>query len=95
MAIGRLTLARVLNSCIFLCTVIQVVSGLDDSVEWSVGGMRRAHTQDPKENGMKTGLIWDPRSRSIVANGNPGSLQWYRPDVDLVISQVSDMCNLH
>jgi NET1-associated nuclear protein 1 (U3 small nucleolar RNA-associated protein 17) len=68
--------------------VIQVVSGLDDSVEWSVGGMRRAHTQDPKENGMKTGLIWDPRSRGIVANSNPGSLQWYRPDVDLVTSQL-------
>ena len=73
-----------------------MVSGLDDSVEWSVGGMRRAHTQDRKENGMKTGLIWDPRSRSIVANGNPGSLQWYRPDVDLVTSQVSGILhNVH
>ena len=70
-------------------TVIQVVSGLDNEVEWSVGGMRRAHMQSPKENGMKTGLTWDPRSRSIVANSSPGSLQWYRPDIDAVTTQVS------
>ena len=71
------------------CTVIQVVSGLDNNVEWSLGGMRRAHTQDPKENGTRTGLLWDPRSLSIVANSNPGCLQWYRPEVDLVSSQVT------
>ena len=68
--------------------VIQVVSGLNNNVEWTVGGLRRAHTQDPRDSGMRTGLVWDPRSCSIVTNGNPGSLQWYRPDVDQVASQV-------
>ena len=38
--------------------VIQVVSGLDNTVEWTVGGLRRAHTQNPKENGNedRTGM---------------------------------------
>lgn len=57
-------------------------------MEWSVGGMRRAHTQNPKENGMKTGLQWDSRSMTLVTNSNPGFLQWYKPEVDLVTSQV-------
>jgi hypothetical protein len=68
--------------------VIQVVSGLNNNVEWTVGGLRRSHTQTPGENGMRTGLVWDPRSLSLVANSNPGSLQWYRPDLDQVTCQV-------
>ena len=78
-------------SCAY--SVIQVVSGLDNTVEWTVGGMRRAHTQNPKENGMRTGLVWDPRSLCIVTNSNPGALQWYRPDVDQVTTQVNS--NIH
>jgi NET1-associated nuclear protein 1 (U3 small nucleolar RNA-associated protein 17) len=68
--------------------IIQVVSGLNNNVEWTVGGLRRSHTQTPGENGMRTGLVWDPRSLSLVANSNPGSLQWYRPDLDQVTCQL-------
>ena len=65
-----------------------MISGLDNEVEWSVGGMRRAHTQNPKESGMRTGLQWDPRSGCMVMNSNPGSLQWYRHSLDQTVRQV-------
>ena len=66
-----------------------MISGLDNEVEWSVGGMHRAHTQNPKESGMRTGLQWDPRSGCMVMNSNPGSLQWYRHSLDQTVRQVS------
>ena len=67
---------------------IMIVSGLDNEVECSLGGLRRAHTQNPRENGVRTGLQWDPRSQSMVLNANPGMLQWYEPGKDTVVSQV-------
>lgn len=73
---------------LYMYVVIQVVCGLNNNVEWTVGGLRRAHTQIPEQSGMRIGLVLDPRSSSIMANGNPGTLQWYKPDLDQVTSQV-------
>ena len=69
-------------------TVIRLVSGLDTEVECTLGGLRRAHTQDPRENGVKTGLVLDPHSKSIVLNSTPGFLQFYKPGNDTVTQEV-------
>ncbi len=74
--------------------VVKVVSGLDTEVEWSIGGLRRAHTQSPDQNGIKTGLVVDPRSMSLVTNSTPGFIQFYDPVSDSVKQEVRQCFNI-
>ena len=53
-----------------------------------VGGLRKAYMQDPKQSGLRTGLVWCPRSNSIVLNSTPGVLQFYDPSTDAMIKEV-------
>ena len=69
-------------------SVVQLVSGLDTEVECTLGVLKRAHTQDPGENGVKTGLVLDPHTKSIVLNSTPGFLQFYKPERDTVAKEV-------
>ncbi len=69
--------------------VVQVVSGLDTEVEWTIGGLRRSHTQTVDQNGINTGLVICPRSMSIVTNSTPGFIQFYDPVKESVTQQVS------
>ncbi len=81
---------KVMDSVI-VCTmfpVVKVVSGLDTEVEWSFGGLRKAHTQSADQNGIKTGLVLCPRSMSIVTNSTPGFIQFYDPAKDSVKQEV-------
>ena len=71
-----------------LYTVICLLSGLDTEVEHVVGGLRKAYLQDPKQNGMRTGLVWCPRSNSLLLNSTPGFLQFYDPFTDTVTGEV-------
>ncbi len=68
--------------------VVRLVSGLNNAIECTLGGLRKAFTQDPSENGMKTGLVLDPRSHSIVTNSTPGLLQFYDPYSSAVVEEV-------
>lgn len=36
----------------------------------------------PKESVLPTGLVWDPRSKSVVLNAQAGFLQWFDPELD-------------
>ncbi len=56
--------------------MIQILSGLNLDVEGSLGGLRRAWLALNK-NGMKTGLVVCPNSKSLVFNSTPGVLQFY------------------
>ncbi|XP_064402789.1 uncharacterized protein LOC135348488 isoform X3 [Halichondria panicea] len=42
--------------------VVQVVSGVDTEMEWTIGGLRRSHIQTVNQNGINTGLGICPRS---------------------------------
>ena len=68
--------------------VIRVVSGLNSEVEFTLGGLRAARLQDPSENGMKAGIMLDPRSQALVCNSTPGVLQFYQPERNCVDSEV-------
>ncbi|XP_064402757.1 WD repeat-containing protein 75-like isoform X3 [Halichondria panicea] len=69
--------------------VVQVVSGLDTEVEWTIGGLRRSHTQTVDQNGINTGLVICPRSMSIVTNSTPGFIQFYDPVKESVTQQLN------
>ena len=63
-------------------------------VEHVVGGLRKAYLQDPKQSGLRTGLVWCPRSNSILLNSTPGFLQFYDPFTDTVTKEVEKRINL-
>ena len=56
-----------------------------------VGGLRKAYMQDPKQSGLRTGLVWCPHSNSILLNSTPGFLQFYDPLTDTMIKEVDDI----
>ena len=71
-----------------LVAVVCLLSGLDTEVEHIVGGLRKAYVQNPSQSGLRTGLVWCPRSNSILLNSTPGQLQFYDPFTDLVTREV-------
>ncbi len=42
--------------------MVQVVSGVETEMEWTIGELRRSHTQTVNQNGINTGLGICPRS---------------------------------
>ena len=79
-----------LKRCVCCCiaTVIQVVSGMNLVVEGYLGGIRTAWLS-PQQNGMKTGLVLCPNSKSLVLNSTPGVLQFY----DTATRKVTEVSN--
>ena len=73
-------------------TVICLLSGLDTEVEHTVGGLRKAYMQDPRQSGLRIGLVWCPRSNSLLLNSTPGFLQFYDPFTDTVTKEVQCTC---
>ena len=83
-----LSVVHIHRCTLSLPTVICLLSGLDTEVEHVVGGLRKAYMQNPKQNGLKTGLVWCPRSNSLLLNSTPGFLQFYDPFTDTVTKEV-------
>ena len=66
--------------------VVRIVSGLDTKVEWTLGGLMRAHSH---ENGIRTGLVQCGADSKLVAlNSTPGFLQFYNPGTDSIAYEV-------
>lgn len=68
--------------------MIRVVSGLNNDVQFTLGGLRKAFLQDPKALGMKTGLVYNPHSNTIAMNSTPGFVQFYSPVSGGVLHEV-------
>ena len=61
------------------CPVIRVVSGLNNDIQFTIGGLRKAFLQDSNALGMKTGLVFCSHSDMIALNSTPGFVQFYNP----------------
>ncbi|XP_065920998.1 WD repeat-containing protein 75-like isoform X2 [Dysidea avara] len=59
--------------------IIQILSGMDSSVDYTIGGLRTAKLQ-LNEDGVKTGLVVEPYTQCVVMNSHPGHLQFYSPE---------------
>ena len=73
--------------------MIRVVSGLNNDVQFTLGGLRKAFLQDPKALGMKTGLVYNPRLNTIAMNSTPGFIQFYSPSSGGVLQEVCVVCD--
>ena len=73
---------------VWVCLVIQLVSGLNSDVEGTLGGLRRAFVAAPKEEGVWSGLVLHPRSRILVLNSTPGLLQFFDTETRALSSEV-------
>ena len=71
-----------------ICAVIRVVSGLNNDVQFTIGGLRKACLQDPSVPGMKTGLVLNPSSNTIALNSTPGFIQLYCPATGGIVLEV-------
>ena len=84
----------VLMKCIsFLFSLaIQLISGLDNEVTHTLLSLYRSLPGMGYEERLSTGLVYDPRSKSLVLNGLPGHLQFI--DINTLTLKTQVHCSL-
>ena len=75
-------------SFFFFVSVIKVITG-NFQIEHIFQGLTRAQLKSQDSDPIQTGLLCDPRSRSLVLNGRPGHLQFYSVQEDKHLYNVS------
>ena len=79
---------------IVFSSVIRLISGLNSSIERTLGLLRKTLPQQHEKNGVpvRTGLVSTPSSASVIAlNGSPGYLQFFNVD-KMCLSQEVKKC---
>ena len=68
--------------------MIHIISS-NFKVEHIFQGLTRGHLKSQQSEAIPTGLLCDPRSRSLVLNGRPGHIQFYSVQDDKHLYNVS------